>query len=368
MQALFPFGFPGPTALYLTLYVLTLGVHAVLMSYVLAGSGYVAAIAVLRRDRDPAARVLVDWLPAALGTAITAGVAPLLFLQILYKERFYTANLLLFHRWMAMVPVLIAGFYLLYLAKSHTVQAWARPWRAAVSLAAFTCFAFTAWSWTGNHLLALDQTAWTSLYASGATPRPDSELLVRLGLWLGGATPIMAVIVGWQLRHARRADSSAGADKATDTGADTAARRLAVVALLGLAASVACGLVYIRLLDADTLTALTGPLAGPYLALVALGLAVQAAAWAWHLARGRWSRAALSAAGAGAALAVVGTGVVREAMRLARMDIEPLLPAHARAANAGGMAVFLLFLAANAAIITWAVIMTRRGLRAAGRP
>ena len=131
-MTLFPFALPGPTATYLVLYLVTLAAHFAFMGYVLAGSGYVAVSALSQRaggasgadesiaDESIVAPILRDWLPFALGTAITAGVAPLLFLQVLYKEHFYTANLLLFYRWLAVVPVLIAGFYLLYLQKSQT--------------------------------------------------------------------------------------------------------------------------------------------------------------------------------------------------------------------------------------------------------
>ena len=42
MDTPFPFGFPPPTAFYLALYIGTLVVHVVFMSYVLAGTGYLA--------------------------------------------------------------------------------------------------------------------------------------------------------------------------------------------------------------------------------------------------------------------------------------------------------------------------------------
>ena len=128
MNALFPLGFSGPTGLYLGIYVLTMSVHVLFMNYTVAGTGALVALKISGRDESPSAKLLSDWLTAALSMAITAGVAPLLFLQILYKAPFYTANLLLFNRWMLIVPALILGFYMLYLAKSS----WAkqRPWIA----------------------------------------------------------------------------------------------------------------------------------------------------------------------------------------------------------------------------------------------
>jgi hypothetical protein len=64
--------------------------------------------------------MLKNLLPFMLGLGITAGVAPLLFLQLLYQHRFYSANLILGPRWGAVVPALITGFYALYLVKATT--------------------------------------------------------------------------------------------------------------------------------------------------------------------------------------------------------------------------------------------------------
>ena len=124
MNTLFPFGFPWPTAMYLTLFVVTAAIYMVFMNYVLAGAivlliGYLAPGARRRVEGGPGGparsglglimKVVRDWLPAILGLAITTGIAPLLFLQILYKRQFYTANLLLFNRFMLLLPALIVG-------------------------------------------------------------------------------------------------------------------------------------------------------------------------------------------------------------------------------------------------------------------
>ena len=99
MDSMFPFGFPGPTAFYLTLLVLTFALSQALMHYVLAGCLYVAWATMwpgkggVPRDQQPLAATLRDWMPFLLGAAITAGVAPLLFIQIVYQRQFYTANL-----------------------------------------------------------------------------------------------------------------------------------------------------------------------------------------------------------------------------------------------------------------------------------
>ena len=150
--------------LYVALFAVTLALHALLIGAVVGGTGY-AAIAALRRTPDPIADVVRAWLPIGLGLAITAGVAPLLFVQVLYQDAFYTANLLRGPRWLAIVPALIAGFYLLYVHK----RGWGatRVHRAGVLALALGAFGFVAWSWSTNHRLMLDDAAWQLVYAHG---------------------------------------------------------------------------------------------------------------------------------------------------------------------------------------------------------
>ena len=72
-------------SLWLALYLLTFALHAVFVSYVAAGTVY-ALMAALRGSADPIAARTRDWLPFMLGAGITAGVGPLLFLQLLYQR------------------------------------------------------------------------------------------------------------------------------------------------------------------------------------------------------------------------------------------------------------------------------------------
>jgi hypothetical protein len=92
---MWPFDHGG---LVLLLYIATLALHAVFGGYVLVGSAH----ALVRRDA--VAATVRDRLPFMLGCGITAGVAPLVFVQLLHQRRFYTANLLLGPRWGAVVP------------------------------------------------------------------------------------------------------------------------------------------------------------------------------------------------------------------------------------------------------------------------
>lgn len=355
MDRLFPFGFPGATSFYLVLYVGTLVLHVLFMNYVLAGVGYLAVTSFTgsRKHESPGsisvASMLTDWMPFATSAAITAGVAPLLFVQILYKKNFYTANLLLFHRWMAILPVLIVGFYLLYLLKSKWIARQSGLVLSAVSVGALACFAFTGLSWTENHLLSTDKGSWPGLYESGSMVYSHPQLLPRLGMWAVGAIPTMCALVAWQLFDAQRSGR---------TLVPGQTRRLAVIAISGIVLSAACGWLYWLRMSEAARQAVTGPLAGPFLIAAIIGLAVQFIGWIDQGRQAAFCPRALSITSLGLLVTVIAMTVVREAIRLAAIDLEPLYAQHKEAAEKGGLVVFFVFLIVNAVLIAWCLRLT----------
>jgi hypothetical protein len=346
--------------MYLVLYVVTLAVHVLFMNYVLAGSCYLGLSALVGSRGKPQSGklqpgtirdTLVDWLPFAVGLAITAGVAPLLFLQILYEKSFYTANLLLFHRWMLIVPALIVGFYLLYLSKSDWARERPWAWRGA-AVGAFLCFAFTAWSWTENHLLSRDHEAWTTVFASGQLVYRSGETLPRLAMWFLGSASTLAMALGWQLRTA----IARGVEVSEDQR-----RRVAQLGLGGLVLGGAAAAVYTQTATVDVTAVVAGPMAMPYTVVTGLGAALQIAGWLIAYRRGDLPRGAMVLVTAGLGLALVGSGVVRESVRIAHVDLASLYPQHALAAESGGFGLFVGFLFVNAAVAAFAI---RLGLQA----
>jgi hypothetical protein len=308
--------FTGPAALWLVLYVLTFALHAVFVSYVLGGTVY-ALVQAVRNPDDPIAERVRDRLPFMLGCGITAGVAPLLFLQLLHQRRFYSANLIAGPRWGAVVPALIVGFYALYLAKAS-----ARFRRVALGAGA-ACFLFVAWSWTEIHLLMEDEPAWRAMYAAGKRVYGEASVVPRLLVWLGAMATIFATVSLWWASGAER-------------------RRLVVIGVAGrVVAAAACAWLIARGASTDG-----GAHGWLYLAIAAL--AAEAAGWGWT-----WvapdGRGPLLVTGAGTA-ALVAASVVREAPRLALLE-----PPRASAAAAGGFPLFLVTALAGAGAIAWIV-------------
>lgn len=300
----------------LALYLATLALHAVFIGYVVAGTAFV----LVRRD-DPIAATVRDRLPFMLGAGITAGVAPLLFVQLLYQHRFYTANLLLGPRWLAVVPVLIVGFYGLYIGKVS------EKWRRAALIVALACFVFVGWSWSEMHELMKADPIWHDFYAAGKRMYVAGTIAPRAAVLFPAMATSFAMIAAWSADSAGR-------------------KRLALVAIGSRVVSIG-GAVWLW----RTGFSVDGAALAWFLVLVA-AVVVELAAWAvtWRAASDR----ALAVATAAGTSALVAATVVREAPRI------PLLePARDIADQAGGSLVFAAALIVGIVAIAWVVKTAR---------
>ena len=358
MEPLFPFGLPGSTILYLALYLVTLVIHVLFMNYVLAGSGYLAAISLFEKQTPATgssliAQTLREWLPFMLSAAITAGIAPLLFVQILYKQNFYTANLLLFHRWMAILPVLIVAFYLLYLWKAKQVLSWPRLVTVPLGFLTFACFAFIAWSWTENHVLSVNEGAWSEHFAAGNWMYHNREVFPRLSVWFSGAFPTMALMLSWQLWYLQR-------DCPDDEVQGR--QRLSLLALGGLLIAVVAALLYVTKVSPQIRETILSRVGLPYLFMAGCGCGVQFASWIQIKRSTRFERIWLITASAGLLMTLLGTAVIREIARWVQLNGDTQISRHQQAAEVGGLPVFLLFFVINIALMTYCIMRVKRGL------
>jgi len=294
----------------LALYVATLALHAAFIGYVVAGTGY-ALVQSVRRSDDALAHTVRDRLPFMFGCGITAGVAPLLFVQLLHQRRFYTANLLLGPRWLAVVPALIVGFYALYVAKQSV------RWRGVMLAGALALFSFVAWSWSELHELMKADPIWRDFYAAGHRFYIAEAIAPRFVVLFGAMTTSFATIAAWSTAERKR---------------------LAAIALLSRLISIG-GAIWLWRAGFDV----SGP-ARAWLWMLAAAVVVEIAGWLLVL-RAKTDRALAIATAAGTS-ALVAAVVVREAPRVAL--IEPHTPAT-------GAVVFAVALVVGIAAIAWVV-------------
>jgi hypothetical protein len=107
---------PAPLWLIKSLHVLTLSLHFAAMNFVLGGILLVLAGRFDRRWENPAVRRFIALFPSAMAATVTLGVAPLLFLQLVYPLQMYPASIASAWFFLMVVPAVILVYYLFYAA------------------------------------------------------------------------------------------------------------------------------------------------------------------------------------------------------------------------------------------------------------
>ena len=117
-----PLPLPAPGWLLWFLLILTFFLHIGPMNLVLGGSFLSAVTRLKASGAGPEGshrRELVRWLttimPVGVAATVTTGVAPLLFLQVLYGRLFFSSAVLMGWFWLSLVALLIFGYYGTYL-------------------------------------------------------------------------------------------------------------------------------------------------------------------------------------------------------------------------------------------------------------
>ncbi len=159
-----PIAFPAPLWLLQTLLVLGFFIHAIPMNITLAG-GLIAAIFTKCGKNDPnnySSRIglsLAHSLPLFLSFAITQGIVPLLFLQLIYGPLYYSSSILMAAPWLSVIFILLAAYYLLYIYKFKTNK----ESNVYLLLIATLCFIAIGFFFSNNMTLMLNPSNWVEL-------------------------------------------------------------------------------------------------------------------------------------------------------------------------------------------------------------
>jgi hypothetical protein len=184
-----PIPLPAPTELLTFLLVVTFLLHLVPMNFVLGGSLLMVVSYVRARgaadDRARHHRRLIEILarafPPAIAFTITLGVAPLLFIQVLYGQLFFSSSILMAWPWLGVVGLLLLGYYAAYWHTfQHTRLGQAAAW---VALAVAATFLVIAFLFVNNFSLLQNPEVWRPLYLS------DRRGLHLYAVWDGGVLP-----------------------------------------------------------------------------------------------------------------------------------------------------------------------------------
>lgn len=350
---------PAPVWLLESLLVLTFFLHVLPMAAVLGGSLLTLVSDLLGRSR-PAYRDLADrlsgLLPVAMPATITLGVAPLLFIQLLYGNLFYPATVLMGWPWLSTLGLLILAYYGMYVAAlSGRRLRRARTW---ILLGVSLLVGVVAMVFSRGYAFMLQPERWMAVYS--ADPR-------GLGLPPAGAegTPrfLHALLAAFALAGGYVVAYAAWAGRPGDVPSYAGAGRKLGLAMLvmSLAGQAVVAPWYWRTLP-EAARAAIGALpggtillaAGPALAL--LGLVLLALA-----VPGRPQARLAGLLGALVlALAAAPQAILREVARRAQA-VQYLPPEGWEvAAQWGLMAVFALFLVLALGTVVWMVVRYAR--------
>ena len=172
IPAVDPIPLPAPVWLLKVLLDLTLTLHFAALYPLLGGLAIVVVLSLRSRASDEtnqAAGTIAGWLPILMTYVINLGIPPLLFAQVLYGRALYTSSVLIGAYWIAVIPLLIITYQLLYLVKARTSEGRAYHWHAIGAI-------LGAWAiariYAANMTLMLDVPAWQAAYVadqSGST-------------------------------------------------------------------------------------------------------------------------------------------------------------------------------------------------------
>ena len=177
-----PMPLPAPYWLFKLLLLVTFLLHILAMNFMFGGT-ILAAVARLKGKRDERYLILstnlAKKLPAFFAATITLGIAPLLFLQVIYGQYFYTSSVIMAWPWFLVILLLIFAYYGLY------VVAFARDQRKGglvwVLIFSLVLLFLIGFFYTNNMTLMLRPEKWAAKYRtdpSGWNLNWDEAMLI----------------------------------------------------------------------------------------------------------------------------------------------------------------------------------------------
>ncbi len=162
-----PISLPAPVWLLKALLLLTFFLHIIPMNFALGGGFITAATEFIGRKKNSVhhlslASSLAKMLPITIAFTITLGVAPLLFVQVLYGQFFYSSSILIAWPWFSIVVILILAYYGFYLYAFRWEKLQGS--RLILVLGSAVVFAIIGFLYTNNLVLMLTPEKWSAMY------------------------------------------------------------------------------------------------------------------------------------------------------------------------------------------------------------
>jgi len=196
IPALDPTPLPAPAWLFQALLLVTFYVHILFLNVTLGGTLISAVHALVATGKDAPgrrlARLVVGLLPASVSFTVTTGVAPLLFIQLLYGQVFYAATVLVGWIWLAIVPLIVVGYYSVYLYKFEVGAPGGRTVWLGVAAG---CFVIVAAIQTLVNVLQLTPPRWEAVAVAVGAVTQDPTVLPRYLHFVLGSLAVAGIFL-----------------------------------------------------------------------------------------------------------------------------------------------------------------------------
>ena len=162
-----PIPLPAPIWLFKLLHIVTLALHFVAMQILVGGLLIAVLLSLFGRSAAAgnAASAIARRLTIVMTYVINLGVPPLLFAQVLYGRAIYTSSVMIGLRWIAVIPLLILAYWLLY-RFSAALDTGRRAWW--IGGIAWSVIAAIAHIYSTNMTLMLRPEVWQSMYSASS--------------------------------------------------------------------------------------------------------------------------------------------------------------------------------------------------------
>ena len=134
---------PAPLWLITVLHIVTLTLHLAAMNFLFGGLIVLLSGRMNNKWRDPAVVSIIKLLPSMMAATVSLGVAPLLFVQLVYYQQVYSASIVSAWIWISIFGAVIIGYYLLYGAAFTGEKKPGRlPLYLGIAAVLFACVSF----------------------------------------------------------------------------------------------------------------------------------------------------------------------------------------------------------------------------------
>ncbi len=224
---------PAPAWVFHVLDVALFMLHIVVINVLVGGSLLFLYSRLMKREHPNAAlEPLSKKLPVAFALGINLGVAPLLFLQVIWGHLFYSSSILLGVFWILVIPLVILAYYGTYIHAKSIGNVTALLGIGMASLVLL----YVGFIFVNNILLMMQPKEWTAYFGNRNGTillLSDPTLIPRYLHYIVASVAIAGLFLStvWTIRKGKQV---AGADEQIGKGLKIFGYATVVQAAVGL--------------------------------------------------------------------------------------------------------------------------------------